>query len=249
VAETNRVLPPAVPGPPRDHPMRTHDVARALEQMAAAGYAFDPATGKGGYPHELEYVTVPDSFEQQAAEVYVQQLARIGIRIRLKLMPFASYLAQVCRRKATAMGWIGWGADFPDPSNFFEPTLSSRAIQDDGSQNVAFFAHPELDRVLVDARRERDHTRRMALFQRAEEIVRDQAPWVPTSVSRTPELRQPYVRGYKAHPILPPRLWEVWLDQGARASASAPRARRAVLFGASSLGPKAGGSPRAWGRP
>lgn len=247
VAVTDRVLPPAVPGPPRDEPMRAHDLGRALGEMAKAGYPFDPATGKGGYPHELEYLTLPDTFEQQAAEVYVQQLAKIGLRLRLKLVPFASYLANVSRRRATTMGWAGWSADFPDPSNFFEPTLSSRAVQDEGSTNVAFFSNEELDRLLVEARRERDHGRRMALFRRAEEIVRDQAPWVPTSVSRTPELWHPYVRGYEVHPILPPRLWNVWLDEGARATASAARGRRAKLFAASPL--RAAGSPRAWGLP
>ncbi len=38
--------------------------------------------------------------------------------------------------------WDGPGGRriFPDPSNFFEPTLSSNAIQDEGSQNLAFFA-------------------------------------------------------------------------------------------------------------
>lgn len=241
VAVTDRVLPPSVPGPPRDRPMRTHDLGRALEQMAAAGFPFDPATGRGGYPHELEYITVPDSFEQQAAEVYAQQLAKIGIRIRLKLLPFASYLAEVSRRRRSVMGWTGWSADFPDPSNFFEPTLSSRAVQDDGSQNLAYFANEELDRVLADAHRERDRDRRMALYQRAEEIIRDLAPWVPTTVSRTLEVWQPYVRGYAVHPILPPQLQDVWIDRGERSAALRMGHRPRRLLGALGL--------RSWGRP
>jgi ABC-type transport system substrate-binding protein/ABC-type dipeptide/oligopeptide/nickel transport system permease subunit len=244
VAETDRVLPPGIPGPPRDRPMRRHDLAKALEQVALGGYPFDPKTGKGGYPHELEYITVPDSFEQQAAEVYVQQLAKIGLKVRLKLVPFATYLAQVSRRKATVMGWCGWGADFPDPSNFFEPTLSSRAIQDEGSNNVAFFSNEELDRLLLEARKERDRDARMALFLRAEEIVRAEAPWVPTTTSRTPELWQPYVRGYKVHPILPPPLAHVWIDDAARRTADRARGGPAVMFGA-----MAGALSRAWGRP
>lgn len=231
VTDTDRVLPPSVPGPPRDRPKRVHDLARALREMAAAGYPFDPATGKGGYPHEIDYITVPDSFEQMAAEVYAQQLARIGLRIRIKLAPFASYLAQVSRRRTSAMGWTGWGADFPDPSNFFEPTLSSRALQDEGSQNVAFFSNAELDRLLEEAHRERDRARRMGLYERAEEIVHEQAPWVPTTNSRTPELWHPYVRGYAVHPVLPPRLWEVWLDRAAATAAGGPGGR-ARLFGA-----------------
>ncbi len=214
VAETDRVLPPSVPGPARTQPMRRHDVAEALRQMALAGFPFDPVTGQGGYPRELDYVTVPDSFEQHAAEVYAQQLAKVGIRIRLRLAPFATYLAGVSRRRTTTMGWTGWGADFPDPSNFFEPTLSSKTIHDEGSQNVAFFSNEELDRVLLLARAELNHERRMALYERAEEIVHDLSPWIPTTVSRGLEVRQPYVHGMTPHPFLPFRLFEVWLDGG-----------------------------------
>ncbi|MBK8256885.1 MAG: ABC transporter permease subunit [Polyangiaceae bacterium] len=231
VAETDRVLPPGVPGPARDRRMRTHNLEAALEEMARAGFAFDPKTGRGGYPHPIDYVTVPDSFEQQAAEVYAEQLGKIGLRVRLKLMPFASYLAEVSRRKTAAMGWTGWTADYPDPSNFFEPTLSSRAIEEDGSQNLAFFSNAAFDTLLTDARKTIDRDARMKLYERAEEIVRDEAPWIPTTVTRTPTVRQPYVRGFVPHPILPPQLAEVWLDPAVRTVA-----RRALstqwMFGA-----------------
>lgn len=150
--------------------------------MERAGFAFDPKTGKGGYPGEIEYITVPDSFQQQEAEVYAQQLAKIGVRLRIKLVPYATYLAEVSRRRSTAMGSTGWGADFPDPANFFESVLSSKAIHDEGSLNVAFFANAELDRVLAEAHAESAHEKRMALYERAEEIVRDEAPWVPSTV-------------------------------------------------------------------
>jgi ABC-type dipeptide/oligopeptide/nickel transport system permease subunit/ABC-type transport system substrate-binding protein len=223
IEETDRILPASVPGPARSRRMRVHDVGRALEEMAKAGFAFDPKTGKGGYPHAVDYVTVPDSFQQQEAEVYAQQLARIGLRVRLKLMPATSYLAEVSRRKTSPMGWRGWNADFPDPSNFFEPTLSSKAIQDEGSQNVSFFADSEMDRVIAQAHRERSSAARMALFERAEEIVRDQAPWVPATVPRGLEVWQPYVHGYAPHPFLPAQLGEVWIDAAGRSpQASAP---------------------------
>jgi ABC-type dipeptide/oligopeptide/nickel transport system permease subunit/ABC-type transport system substrate-binding protein len=227
----DRVLPDSIPGPPRDEPMRRHDLARALEQMAAAGYPYDPATGRGGYPGVIDYVAVPDSLEQAAAEVFQQQLAKVGIRIRLKLVSYPTYLAEVSRRRTSAMGWTGWGADFPDPSNFFEPNLSSAAIQDEGSQNYAFFRDQEFDRVLKEGHVEQERERRFALYARAEAIVRDLAPWVPTHTPRVLELWQPYVRGYERSAVISPRFNEVWLDPAARASAAAPEGGRARLAG------------------
>ena len=54
--------------------------------MRKAGYPYDPATGKGGYPKELVYVATADSFDVEAAQIYQQQLARIGIRFRLRAL-------------------------------------------------------------------------------------------------------------------------------------------------------------------
>lgn len=211
----DRVIPPSIPGPPRLEPMRRHDLAAALAEMDRAGYPFDPATGLGGWPHPVEYVAVSDTSDQQAAEVWQQQLARIGIRIRLRLLTFASLLAETQRRRTAAMGRAGWGADFPDASNFFEPTLSTEAIQDEGSMNVAFFSHAELDAILARAHAETDQDRRFADYQRAEEIIRDEAPWIPTFGTRTFELWQPRVHGFVAQAVVHGRLNDVWLDPGA----------------------------------
>ncbi|WP_437803276.1 ABC transporter substrate-binding protein [Sorangium sp. So ce693] len=221
----DRVLPPSIPGPPRDAPMRQHDLSRALEQMAAAGYPFDPATGRGGYPGVIDYIAVPDTLEQAIGEIVQQQLARIGLRVRLRLVSWATYLAEASRRRAVPMGWVGWQADFPDPASVFEPTLSTRAIRDEGSQNYAFFSDEELDRTLDAAHAEQDRARRLALYDRAERIVRDRAPWVPTYTARQLELWHPYVRGHEGAAALTSRLHEVWLDPSARPSAGGgPRA-------------------------
>lgn len=207
------IAPHGIPGASPNAPGREHNLAAALEQMRIAGYPFDPTTGRGGYPHVINYVAPGDTFEQQAAEIWMQQLARIGIRIQLDLQSYASYLSKISRRRTATMGWAGWQADFPDASNFFEATLASRSIDDEHSQNYAFFKNDELDRLLDDASREMDAAARARMFLRAEEIVRDQAPWIPTHTPRIFEVWQPYVRGYHPHPIIPQRFRDVWIDK------------------------------------
>jgi len=220
VIEADRVIPPGIPGPPRTEPMRRHDPAAALAAMARAGYPFDPRTGEGGWPDPIDYLTIPDTGDQQYAEIWQQQLARVGLRLRLRLVTYASFLAESQRRHGAAMGRAGWSADYPDPGNFFEPTLSTAAIQDEGSDNVSFFSSPELDGVLARAHGEPDRARRDALYLRAEEIIRDEAPWIPTHGTRTYELWQPYVHGYAPHPVLRQRFADVWIDRGAEGALS-----------------------------
>jgi ABC-type dipeptide/oligopeptide/nickel transport system permease subunit/ABC-type transport system substrate-binding protein len=218
VIEADRVIPPSIPGPPRTEPMRRHDLPGALAAMARAGYAFDPATGRGGWPAPIDYLTIPDTGDQAYAEIWQQQLARVGLRIRLRLLTYASFLSESGRRHAAPMGRGGWSADYPDPSNFFEPILSTAAIQDEGSDNPAFFSSPELDGVLARAHDETSPPVRDALYLRAEEIIRDEAPWIPTHGTRSYELWQPYVHGYLPHPVLRQRFADLWLDRGGPAA-------------------------------
>lgn len=189
------VIPEGVPGRPDASPGRVHDMKRALEAMEAAGYPYDPSTGKGGYPDTIEYVTIPDSLEQAAAEIYQQQLARVGLRVKLRMISSLSYLTTTQRRGATTMGWAGWQADYPDPLTFFDPNLVSWSVGD-VTQNYSFFVNDELDRTVKAARRETDHDRRAALFSEAEAIVAAEAPWIPTTTPSTIEVRQPWLRGY-----------------------------------------------------
>jgi ABC-type transport system substrate-binding protein len=210
----DRILPGELDAGNAAGTLRRHDGAAALEAMRAAGLAFDPATGRGGWPHEIEFVAVADSWDQMAGEIWQQQLARIGIRLRLRLATFAAVSTEVARRREVAMSTLGWNADFADPSNFFEPNLGSAAIADEGSSNVSFFSDPKLDALLARARTTLDPEARRALYAEAERIVADQAPWVPTNSSRTLEIWQPYLKGYAPSPLLPEDFRGVWIEDG-----------------------------------
>jgi ABC-type dipeptide/oligopeptide/nickel transport system permease subunit/ABC-type transport system substrate-binding protein len=244
VRAVDRVLPPSLPGPGRGAPMRVHDHAAALAAMERAGLAFDPRTGRGGWPAPIPFVTFPDSFEQQAAEVFQQQLARVGLRVELRLVTFATYLAEVSRRRTAPMGTVGWNADYPDASNFFEPTLSSAAIEDEGSQNYAFFSDARFDAVLARARAERDVAARSAAYAEAEAIVRDEAPWVPAYTVRAFEIWQPYLRGYEPHPVLGLDFGDAWLDPAGARDGAVARARAAVGSPLAGLAVPRGGRAR-----
>ncbi|MFO0570303.1 MAG: ABC transporter substrate-binding protein [Polyangiaceae bacterium] len=211
-----KMVPNVLIPPTPDYPMQRYDYARALEEMKLAGYEYDPKTGRGGYPREINYLAILDSYAQTAAEIYQQQLARIGIRIKIQVVGWPTFLAKTGRRKTAEMGFAGWHADFPDPSTFFEPILSTRSIQDEESQNAAFFSHAEFDGVLDRARRSSDAKERDSLYRRAEEIVVEEAPWATTYTYSYYELWQPYVKGYRPHPVLSQHVRHAYLDSGGK---------------------------------
>lgn len=207
------MVPESIRQPKPGEKGQRQDYAAALKEMELAGYPYNPETGEGGYPEEIPYLALIDSLGSQTAEVYQQQLARIGIRIRLRLVGWPTFLAQTGRRGAVPMGTAGWHADYPEPSDFFEPILTTAAIADENSQNSAFFSNAELDELMKRARRSTDPSARDGMYRRAEEIIAQEAPWVITLSQRFFELWQPYVHGYTPHPALLQYVRHAWLDR------------------------------------
>ena len=107
--------------------------------------------------------------------------------------------------------WIG---DFPDPIAFLDAVFHSRSISAENSINNTFYASPELDRVLDAARVEPDPAARAAMYQRAERMLYDDAPWVWEYHQLSTEVTQPYVRGYAPHPVWGRDYTSAWLDVG-----------------------------------
>jgi ABC-type transport system substrate-binding protein len=208
-----QLVPRAILQMPPGTKLQRHDYRAALQEMRLAGYAYDPNTGKGGYPKEIPYVAILESFAQNAAEIYQQQLAKIGIKIRLQIVGWPTYLARTARRKTAQMGYAGWAADYPEPSDFYEPLLLSSSIQDEESSNHAFFSNAEFDGIVAKARRSIDPKERNRLYQRAEEIVASEAPWALGYSYRYYESWQPYVHGYRPHAILNQYVRFTWLDR------------------------------------
>ena len=126
----------------------------------------------------------------------------------------ATYQAEIGQPTRSAFSFASWTADYPDPTNFFDPWFHSRSIKPADSTNNSFYSNPELDALLDVARAELDPARRDALYRRAERILYDDAPWIWDYHRGITEVTQPYVRGYELHPIWTRDYTSAWLDLG-----------------------------------
>lgn len=200
------ILPPGIPG--HDDTLRPypHDPAKARALLAEAGY---------GAGLRLRYTTIPDEEAAKLAASMQADFAEVGVALDVQVLAFPSFLSQVGKREGglqfSYMGWIG---DFPDPSAFLDAKFHSSRISDEGSLNDSFYANPELDRVLDTARAQRDPEARAALYRRAEQILYDDPPWIWNYHQAITEVSQPYVRGYRLHPVWARDLPTAWLDLG-----------------------------------
>jgi ABC-type transport system substrate-binding protein len=101
----------------------------------------------------------------------------------------------------------GWCADYPDPENFADVLFHSAAQQNNGG-----YSNPELDALLEQARVEQDVTKRIALYQQAEQLIVNDAPVLFTTHSLSYQLVKPYVQGYVFTPIDIPIERYMWLE-------------------------------------
>jgi ABC-type transport system substrate-binding protein len=216
-----QALPPAVPGYDPHFVGQSYDYPAALEHMAKAGYAFDPSTGRGGYPGVIPYLLVRQGSTEYTSQILAQELSKIGIRIELHLVNWPTFLSLAYTRGTVAMVDPGWSMDYPDPSDFFEALWSSKAIQGEQSTNTAFYKSPRVDDLIERARHELDPAKRLLLFTEANHIVCDDAPWAFTTTRRFEDVSQPYVRGFKPHPVWTFHSSGTWIDRASTASASA----------------------------
>jgi ABC-type transport system substrate-binding protein len=209
-----QLLPRGVPGYDPSFQGQVHDEAAALEHMRRAGYPYDPATGKGGWPAPIVYTVSDVSVGAYASQILQQALARIGLHLELRLVSYPAYLAITQRAGASAMHPQGNQGDYADPSTFFEPLFTTGAIRSEGCSNTAFYSNPIYDDIVTRARRATSDDVRRALYHTANEILRDDAPWAFTYGQHDFVMRQPYVKGFHAHPVWPFDVREVWLDRG-----------------------------------
>jgi ABC-type transport system substrate-binding protein len=218
----NQPIPPAIPGFLPEFTGQTHDYAAALEHMRRAGYPYDPATGTGGYPKTVRYTAYEPGLAYYSAQVLQQELAKIGIRLEIRLLGIATWQALTHKAGRAEMTIGSWAQDYPDPSDFFEPNFAGSSIHEDDSNNVAFYDNPRLDALLKRARIETDGARRASLYAEATRIVCDDAPWAFVFYSHRYSVHQPYLRGYVPRPAEIEYMGDVWLDRpGATAEARA----------------------------
>ncbi len=180
------------------------------------GYDYDPARARAlledahlGAGFTFEIWIRADQTLLMLGQSIQQDLAPLGIHAELKPVAWGPFLDAI-RQPHTAQSFLtGWEADFPDPENFLGALLSRAQW---GSNNDTFYSNPEVENLLKAASPEADFKERYAMYDRAEQIVVDDAPWVFLYYPVTYIIRQPWVHDYVINPMRPTRFERVWVS-------------------------------------
>lgn len=199
----NGLYPPGLPGFNTSLKEIPYDPAQARELLKQSKY---------GGPDGLPAIVFTDAGigtdigtdVAAMAEMWQQNL---NVTITVENLEPNYYYDQVYSGNHGQLISGGWCADYPDPENFADVLFHSGSSQNNGG-----YSNSQLDTLLEQARVEQDVTKRIAMYQHAEQIIVDDAPVLFTSHSLSYQLVKPYVKGYVFTPIDIPIERYMWLE-------------------------------------
>jgi dipeptide transport system substrate-binding protein len=149
--------------------------------------AFDPAAAKkllaeAGFPNgfktDLWALPVSRPYNpngKRVAELMQADLAKIGVTAEIKTGEWGDYRKRL-QAGEHQMGMLGWTGDNGDPDNFLRVLLSCGSAEGAGS-NIAKFCFKPFDTLIEKAKVESNQVERTKLYEQAQIIFKEQAPW------------------------------------------------------------------------
>jgi ABC-type transport system substrate-binding protein len=152
-------------------------------------YSYDPARARrllseAGYPNGFDVtIATPDGrypMDKEIAEAIQGQLARIGVRAKVQVMDWGTYLAYLRVPAPQSTAQLSLLADnIPtfDISWLLDFEFNTRNLPPAGF-NVEHYSNPQVDQLIDQALATVDDAKRQQLWTKTQQIIADDAPWL-----------------------------------------------------------------------
>ncbi len=148
------------------------DPAAAQKLLAAAGFPNGLTTDLWAMPVQRPY----NPNAKRIAELMQADLAKIGVKAEIKSFEWGEYRKRM-QAGEHQMGMLGWTGDNGDPDNFLHTLLGCDSAQGISGSNVAKFCYKPFDDLVVKAKAVTNTAERTKLYEQAQVIFKEQAPW------------------------------------------------------------------------
>ena len=200
------ILPPGFPGYNPNIKGYEYDPEKAIQLVRESKY------GSGSAMPRIT-LTVPGSFGAALSPSIEAMLSMweetLGVEIGVLQTEWAIFLQDLHQYRFQMFGGLAWIADYPDPENFLDVLFHSES-----SINWSVYSSGRLDILLERARVEQDEAARFELYHQAEEIIMEDAPWVPLwhSTGGSVLIKQ-FVNDYFLFPLVIPKYRYIYFTE------------------------------------
>jgi ABC-type transport system substrate-binding protein len=182
-----------------------YDLDRARALLREAGYP-------DGITNSISFWHPTAQLEARWAMAIQHDLARA--EIATVLHPFSSGAGDaITKRGGVPMFVAGYSPSIPDPCDVLGIVFHGKSIAEEQSLNVSFYNNPSVNKILDEAVVCANSERRTVLYQEAEQIVVDEAPFVFLGHPKFFSLHQPWLKGPLVDPIWLYRFDRVWIEK------------------------------------
>ena len=167
-------LPPTLWGYNEEIQDYPYDPAKAKALLAEAGVT-NLSTNIWAMPVKRPY----NPNARRMAELIQADWANVGVNAEIVSMEWGEYLSRSQKGDHDTV-LLGWTADYPDPDNFL--SLLNCASAESGG-NRARWCHKEFDDLFQEAVKVSDPEKRTQLYEQAQAVFKEEAPWVTVAHS------------------------------------------------------------------
>jgi dipeptide transport system substrate-binding protein len=152
-----------------------YDPEKAKALLKEAGYGDGFKTDIWAMPVQRPY----NPNARRMAELIQADWKAVGVDADIVSYEWGEYLKRTQAGEQQAF-MLGWTADIADPDNFLGVLLGCDAV---GNTNRARWCNKEYDDLIKQAKRITNQDERAALYAKAQEIFKREAPWVTVAHS------------------------------------------------------------------
>ncbi len=193
-------VPPGVAGYEADFKLADgYNPGRAKALLDTFGYVDRNGDGyremPDGKPLVVEIANQPDQLSSQFGELWKKNMDAIGINVIFRIAKWPD-LNKAAKAGKLAMWQLAWSADYPDAENFLQNLYGKNE-----ELNYAHFRNAKFDALYEQARKLPPSEERNKLYGEMKRIIAVYVPWMPQTHRLRNEVWQPWLIGYKKHPI------------------------------------------------
>jgi dipeptide transport system substrate-binding protein len=135
---------------------------------------------------------------RRMAELMQEDFSKVGVTVEIVSYEWGEYLERSKAEDRDGAVLLGWTGDNGDPDNFLAVLLGCDAV---GGSNRAQWCNEEFDALIQKAKVLPTQAERSDLYEQAQVIFKDQAPWATIAHSIVYMTMRPEVEGYIVHPL------------------------------------------------